>query len=77
MPRINTLDATRTDNDEAHTSMTSRHDLQKGSCPVMRSPRKGLIPLENRLSWYRIRKDSRSALERAMGFEPTTTSLGS
>ena len=52
----------------------------EGASPLVRSPRKGLTPLENPLSWVSnpfCKRFVEVYVERAMGFEPTTTSLGS
>lgn len=48
----------------------------EGASPLAHSPRKGLTPFEIPLSWIQILL-AVCGLERAMGFEPTTTSLGS
>ena len=52
----------------------------EGASPLVCSPRKGLTPFENPLSWVSNpcrKRFVEVSLERAMGFEPTTTSLGS
>lgn len=50
---------------------------QRGPAPSVRSPRKGLTPFEIPCRGFKSTGESRGALERAMGFEPTTTCLGS
>ena len=40
-------------------------------------PTKVVHPFRNPLSWVQTHRNAATYLERAMGFEPTTTSLGS
>jgi hypothetical protein len=51
--------------------------LLRGGQPPRRLPSKGALPFRNPLSWVQTHRNAATYLERAMGFEPTTTSLGS
>ena len=57
--------------------------LKPASRLLLRGPAPSHAPLErghpfrNPLSWVQTHRNAATYLERAMGFEPTTTSLGS
>jgi hypothetical protein len=51
--------------------------LLLGDQPPRMLPSKGAHPFRNPLSWVQTHGNAATYLERAMGFEPTTTSLGS